>query len=161
MESFSFLRLSFPLLTVKSLSQRSLLRLKWVGLKKIQSVFHRKAGNRREVIQHIVHEAFMLTVQIYFHLAYDFSKQGFVTNLFQGFWPNVSESFCYQLQVLFLLVWLSVEKNLFQVNLKEVKVTSLGTFYVVLFVSFNPLSAYPLKRSNTLKQFVGCCRRIV
>ena len=25
---------------------------------------------------------------------------------------------------------------------------------------FNPLSANPTKVSNTLKQFVGCCRRI-
>ena len=26
---------------------------------------------------------------------------------------------------------------------------------------FNPLSANPTKWSNTLKQFIGCCRRIV
>ena len=27
-------------------------------------------------------------------------------------------------------------------------------------VSFNPLNANPTKWSNTLKQFIGCCRRI-
>ena len=27
--------------------------------------------------------------------------------------------------------------------------------------TINPLSANPTKWSNTLKQFVGCCRRIV
>ena len=28
-------------------------------------------------------------------------------------------------------------------------------------MNFNPLTAHPRKWSNTLKQFVGCCRRVV
>ena len=47
------------------------------------------------------------------------------------------------------------------VNSKDTGTMSIKVTSASLLLTFNPLRANPTKCSNTLKQFVGCCRQIV